>query len=77
MALVVKRAAFSRAIFRRISTAINLNHGCSPVYVVGMKPITARVRQERLTNFYPLAHGQPHPLCALRRNLFREHAPSV
>ncbi|MBB5463896.1 hypothetical protein, partial [Paraburkholderia sp. Cpub6] len=66
-----------RGIVRRIPTALNFNHGYSPVNVVSLKPLIARVRQQRLTNFYPLAYGQPHPLCALRRNLFREHAPSV
>jgi hypothetical protein len=31
---------------------------------------------QHLTTFYPLACRQPYPACALRRNLFREHAPS-
>lgn len=41
-----------------------------------MKPIVARVRVQRLTTFYPLAPGQPHPACALRRSCVRKHAPS-
>jgi len=41
-----------------------------------LKPIIARVRLQRLTTFYPLARGQPHPACALRWNRLQEHALS-
>ena len=59
----------------RIYTAIS--HCCKSVCVLDLKPFIARVRRERLTHFYPLTRGQPYPLCALRRKLVREHAPSV
>jgi len=64
-------------VFRRSLTAVNqcCDPFDAPPLVSGLKPVIAR-RTWRPTTFYPLAPGQPHPACALRRNLVREHAPS-
>jgi hypothetical protein len=50
-------------------------HKVSPIDLVGSRR-GAREKNQHLTTFYPLACHQPYPACALRRNLFREHAPS-
>jgi hypothetical protein len=56
--------AYLRGMFPRTSTAVSNCH--DPFNIPSLKPIFARVRLQRLTTFYPLARGQPHPACALR-----------
>jgi hypothetical protein len=49
---------------------------CNRIYVPCLKPAVALVRRSNVvTTFYPLAVRQPHPACALRRNLVRVTCP--
>ena len=54
---------------------IDVNICCNPICVPGLKPVIAPVRLQGLTAFYPPARSQPHPVCALRRNLFPGACP--
>jgi hypothetical protein len=51
-------------------------HNVTPVAPVGSRYCAREKNQHLTTFFYPLACHQPYPACALRRNVFREHAPS-